>query len=197
MIENNPLRAGVHQAYSAAATMPEAEHPFPVGRTFAENLGYPVALLDRFPLAAEAFAGVSNVAIFANLPLGATVLDLGCGAGLDSLIAAERVGANGRVVGVDFSDSMLARATQSATNSNLHCPQLEFKHGDAERIPLDDASVDIALANGIFNLNPARTLIFNELARVVKPGGRVYAAEIILREPLPPEELANETNWFA
>lgn len=200
MIESNRLRDGVHRAYSAAADRPQAEHPFPVGRAFAEKLGYPADVLDRFPLAAEAFAGVSNVAVFANLPPGAAVLDLGCGAGLDSLIAAGRVGAAGRVVGVDFSESMLARATQAAAGSGGGMPgagRLEFKRGDAERIPLDDASVDVALVNGIFNLNPARGLIFGELARVVRPGGEVYAAEIILREPLPPGEQASDSDWFA
>jgi arsenite methyltransferase len=190
------LRDGVRQAYSAAADNPQGEHPFPVGRQFAESLGYPPALLAGLPaMAVEAFAGVSNVAIFADLPAGATVLDLGCGAGLDSLIAVQRVGPAGRVIGLDFSEPMLARARQAAAEAGLN--NVEFQQADAENLFLEDASVDAALVNGIFNLNPARDLIFFELARVVRPGGTVYGAEIILREPLPPEEQASETNWFA
>jgi SAM-dependent methyltransferase len=190
------LRDGVRQAYSAVAENPQAEHPFPVGQQFAENLGYAPELLVNLPTGAvQAFAGVSNVAIFADIPKGATVLDLGCGAGLDSLIAADRVGPTGRVVGIDFSESMLARARQAATEVGLD--NVEFHQTDAETLFLEDASIDVALANGIFNLNPARDLIFHELARVVRTGGTVYGAEIILREPLPPEEQISETNWFA
>src|SRR5437899_710299 len=100
---NDPvqLRAGVYQAYSAVAQQPQPEHPCAVGQDFAETLRYPKELLDRLPAAAtEAFTGVSNVSLFADLPSGATVLDLGCGAGLDSLIAAERVGSTGKVIGI-------------------------------------------------------------------------------------------------
>lgn len=190
------LREGVRDAYSAAAENPQAKHPFPVGRSFAESLGYPPELLASLPaVAVDAFAGVSNVAIFADIPLGATVLDLGCGAGLDSLIAARRVGPNGRVIGMDFSETMLARAQQAATE--VGADNMEFRRADAENIPLEADTIDVALVNGIFNLNPARDLIFAELARVVRPSGVVYAAEIILREPLPPETQASETNWFA
>lgn len=190
------LRAGVWEAYSAVADQPAHEHPFAVGRAFAEKLGYPAELLNQLPAASvEAFTGVSNVSIFAELAEGMRVLDLGCGAGLDSLIAAQRVGPRGSVIGLDFSEAMLARARQSATALNL--AQVEFRPGDAERIPLDEASIDVALVNGIFNLNPARAVIFGELARVVRPGGRVYAAELILKEPLLPEEKVNLTDWFS
>jgi SAM-dependent methyltransferase len=189
------LRDGVHRVYSGVADSPQDEHPIPVGREFAARLGYAESWLDRFPLAAESFAGVSHVHGFAEIPDGATVLDLGCGAGLDSLIAAHRVGPTGKVFGVDFSESMLNRARHAVTEYAIR--NTEFKRGDAEGIPLPDASVDVALVNGLFNLNPAREQIFRELARVVRPGGVVYSAEIILPEPLPPEEAANITNWFA
>ena len=190
------LRDGVRTAYSAAAQRPQDEHPFPVGRGFAESLGYPQDLLaDLASVSVEAFAGVSNVAVFADIPEGATVLDLGCGAGLDSLIAAQRVGPEGKVIGVDFSDAMLARARQAAAEADAS--NVEYRRADAEDVPLDGDSVDVALVNGIFNLNPARDAIFGELARVVRPGGAVYAAELILKEPLPPEVQSSEANWFA
>ncbi len=190
------LRSSVCKAYSAAAEQPEAKHPFPVGRTFAESAGYPASLLDQLPtIASEAFTGVSNVSLFADIPAGAVVLDLGCGAGLDSLIAAQRVGPRGKVIGVDFSEAMLARASRAVVEAKTD--NVELRRSDAERLPLENSSVDIVIINGIFNLNPAREAIFRELARVVRPGGSVYSAEIILREPLPPEEQRDITNWFA
>lgn len=196
MERERELREGVRRAYGAAADRPDREHPFPVGRAFAESLGYPTSLLDRFPEpCVEAFTGVSSVALFAEIPPGAVVLDLGCGAGLDSLIAAERTGARGRVVGVDFSASMLDRARRAA--SRMGAENVEFLESDAESLPVDDRSVDVALVNGIFNLNPARDAIFRELGRVVRPAGVVYAAELALRAPLPRRESEGDANWFA
>ena len=191
------LRSGVWQVYSNIALKPQAKHPIPVGRRLAENVGYARQRLDQAPDATvAAFAGVSNVSLFADLAPGATVLDLGCGAGLDSLIAAQRLGGTGRVIGVDFSATMLLRARHNAPPNAGQAP-IHFVQGDAERLALANGAVDIALVNGIFNLNPARAAIFAELSRVVKPGGAVYAAEIVLRQALPEKILANETNWFA
>ena len=196
MFDAHKLREGVRDAYSAAARTPQEEHAFPVGRAFAESLGYPRDLLDAMPAACvEAFAGVSNVAVFAAIPPGAIVLDLGCGAGLDSLIAARRVGPNGKVVGVDFSEAMLDRARRAAAEAGV--TNVEFRRADAEALPLPDRSVDVAIVNGIFNLNPARGAIFGELARVLRPDGEVFVAELILIEPLPEDERASLTNWFA
>jgi ubiquinone/menaquinone biosynthesis C-methylase UbiE len=143
----------------------------------------------------SAFAGVSNVSVVADIPQGATVLDLGCGAGLDSLIAVKRVGETGLVIGIDFSEAMLRRARQGA--AEIGADNVEFYQADADNLPVEDGQIDVALVNGIFNLNPEREAIFNELARVVRPGGAVYAAELILREPLPPEVKQSEANWFA
>jgi ubiquinone/menaquinone biosynthesis C-methylase UbiE len=141
------------------------------------------------------FTGVSNVSLLAELARGATVLDLGCGAGMDTLIAAERVWTVGKVVGVDFSPAMLGRARQAAHEagqSNIYPVQAA-----AEDLPLESASVDVALVNGLFNLNPAREAIFQELARLVRPGGSVFAAELILKEPALAGEAGNLDDWFA
>lgn len=190
------LRTRVQQVYSAIATDPRARHPFPVGRALAENVGYPVSLLQPMPAAAlTSFAGVAPVALFAQLPSGATVLDLGCGAGLDSLLAAQRIGPTGRVIGVDFSPTMVARAQHNLASTGL--TNVDCVRGDAERLPLADGVVNIALINGIFNLNPARAAIFAELARVLQPGGQVFAAEIVLRHPRPTQVTAKENDWFA
>jgi ubiquinone/menaquinone biosynthesis C-methylase UbiE len=162
----------------------------------AEDIGYPPELLDSLPqLSIEAFAGVSKVSLVAGLPEGATVLDLGCGAGMDSIIAARRVGPAGRVIGVDFSETMLARA--AAAKDLADVPQLDFHCADAENLFLADNSVDVALVNGIFNLNPARSQILSELARVLRRRGRAYVAELILARPLPETDRTSESNWFA
>ncbi len=196
MNRSSQLRDGVYLTYTAVALTPQAAHPFAVGRKFAEQLGYPKDLLDRLPSeATEAFTGVSNVSIFAEIHSGMTVLDLGCGAGTDSLIAARRVGANGKVVGVDFSEAMLARARESAIKAKA--TNVEFRHSEAEKLPIEDASIDVAMINGIFNLNPSREKIFGELARVIKPDGVVYAAEMILRQPSPPGTMQDDVDWFS
>jgi len=190
------LRNMVRGAHSSAAEQPQEKHAFPVGRQFAESIGYPADLLASLPpVACDAFAGVSNVSLFAELPVGATVLDLGCGSGTDTLIAARRVGTTGRIIGLDFSEAMLSRARQAVSESGV--TNVEVRESDAERLPLEDGEIDVAIVNGIFNLNPAREAFFRELARVVRPAGTVYAADLILSKPLPPEVPASETDWFA
>ncbi len=194
--ENERTPDAVRRVYSAAALRPDDEHPFPVGRRFAVDIGYPCAMLSILPAAAvEAFSGVSNVSCFADIPPRSTVLDLGCGAGLDSLVAAGKVGPEGCVIGVDFSIAMLARARQAA--AECATGNIQFCHADAGRLPIVSGSIDVALVNGIFNLNPGREAIFRELARVVRSGGSVYAAELILKEPLPAEVRNDASSWFA
>jgi arsenite methyltransferase len=193
---NLQIRRAVREAYSAASREPLGNHAFPVGREFAQSLGYPSDLLARMPAdAVEAFSGVSNVSVFAEIPAGARVLDLGCGAGLDSLIAATRTGPRGMVAGVDFSAAMLERAHHAACDAALD--NVVFCRADAEALPIQSGSLDVALVNGVFNLNPWRTAIFGELARVLAGGGVAYAAELILRAPLPPDVCATEADWFA
>jgi SAM-dependent methyltransferase len=190
------LRDAVLEAYTAAAVAPNDRHPFPIGRDFAHSLGYPAADLATLPtIAVDAFTGVSNVSIFADLRPGMRILDLGCGAGLDSLIAARRVGRRGRVIGLDFSTAMLRRAREAAVESETG--NVTFCQASAESLPLKDGVIDAVLINGIFNLNPARRTIFAELARVIRTEGSIFAAELILREPLPPEIRASEKDWFA
>lgn len=192
---NRRLRDSVRDLFSSVAVDPEGEHPFPVGRGYAERLGYPRNLLDELPqVAVEAFTGLSNLSVTVSITQGLIVLDLGCGSGMDSLIASQRVGEEGRIIGIDFSETMLARASEAvqtagASNVTLAC-------ASAEELPLTDESIHIAIANGIFNLNPARTEIFADLARVLVAGGVVYSAELILKEPLPKGAEADEANWF-
>jgi arsenite methyltransferase len=192
-------RDAVRDAYSAAARDPGASHPFALGRALAEGVGYPPELLDRVPdVAVRAFSGVAAVGVDGAVAPGDRVLDAGCGAGLDTLVAARRTGGGGQVVGVDFSSDMLQRALEATRGSaeGADVAGVFLARAAAERLPLADGSVDVALVNGIFNLNPARAAIFAELARVVRPGGRVHAAELILCEPLADED-RTEAGWFA
>lgn len=187
------LQAKVRTAYTQIADAPDANPPFPTGRALALDLGYPEQLLESLPAASvEAFCGVSNVSLFADIGPQSVVLDLGCGAGLDTLIAAHKAA---KVIGVDFSPSMLARAGQAAREAGMS-NKVTLLQCEAQRLPLPDASVDVAIVNGIFNLNPHRQEIFQELARVVRPGGQLFVAEIILHEALPDDVLQNPTSWF-
>jgi arsenite methyltransferase len=195
--DRSNLRDKVRIAYSTAAEMPNQKHAFPVGRGFAHSLGYPADLLDQLPaVASDAFAGVlKRIHIFAEIPSGAPILDLGCGAGLDALIAARRIGPARKVIAVDFSTAMLDRARQAAAEAGAS--NLELREAGAEQLPIADEEIDVALVNGIFTLNPPRDAIFRELARGVRRGGTVFAAQLILSSPLPEETRASESNWFA
>jgi len=169
----------VREAYSKAADHPLDSHPFPMGRDFALSLGYPEDLLEGLPESAVArFTGVSNVSVFAEIPPGSTVLDLGCGAGMDSMIAAAKTGPRS------------GAAEAGAAN-------VDFREAEGQSIPFADGSFDVVLVNGIFNLNPNRAGLFQELARVIRPGGVLYGAEIVLREPMDEEERTGLANWFS
>jgi arsenite methyltransferase len=192
----NQLRRQVRETYSAIAVSPAGKHVFSVGRALAENLGYHPDLLNSLPAhAVEAFAGVSSVSVFADLPEGATVLDLGCGAGMDSLVAERRLGSHGFVVGIDFSPAMLARAHAAAEQAKAD--KVRFLQADSEHLPIAGGSIDVALVNGIFNLNLRREPMLKELARVLRLGGSLYAAELILLQPLPQDVKTSGANWFS
>lgn len=189
------VREGVRQAYSAIAKHPQEESPFLTGRALAEDLGYPTHLLDTLPVTAvDAFCGISNVSLFAEIPAEATVLDLGCGAGLDTLIAARRTGERGKVIAIDFSKEMLTRARQAIAEAQA--TNVETHLADAEQLPVGDSRIDIAIVNGIFNLNPYRDRIFSELVRVLRSGGAVYGAELVLTASLSTEDQQSEAKWF-
>ena len=186
------LREQVRAVYSRVAAQPAARHPFTVGRGLAVRAGYPEEWLSKIPApSVDSFAGVSCLPSFADPPADAQVLDLGCGAGLDSLLTAPKVRS---VIGIDFSEEMLNVARDSARAMAI--ANVEFRVGDAERIPVDPGSCDAAVVNGIFNLNQARSEIFRELARVVRLGGMIYAAELILKAPLPSGVEPSREDWF-
>lgn len=186
----------VREAYSAVAEDPAGRHPFPVGRAFAESLGYPAPLLDRLPPASVAvFTGVSRVAPLADLAEGSVVLDVGCGAGLDALLAAGKVGPAGTVLAMDSSDAMLKRARAAARETGAS--NVAIHGADARELPLESGSVDAAMINGLLNLNPGRERILSELVRVLKPGGSLWLAELILKTPGAGDSTFDADSWFA
>lgn len=180
-LDPDALRAAVAEQYGRVALQPQGRFPFPVGRAFAESLGYPAQLLDTLPRAAvDAFAGISYPLRFAGLQPGETVLDLGCGAALDTILGARQVGPGGHVYSLDLSDAMVqcARANVAAAGlDNVTCHRAA-----AEDIPLGDGSVDVVVVNGIFNLCPSKEAVMRQVWRVLRPGGRIVVSEIVLRD---------------
>ena len=186
----------VREAYSNAAANPGDSHPFPNGFDFALSVGYPEDLLRSLAESAvQRFTGVSNVSVFPEITAGSTILDFDCGSGTDSLIAAAKTGSEGKVHRVDFSPSMLALARASASEAGA--ANVEFQESEGQYIPFADGTFDVAIVNGIFNLNLDRASLFQELARVIRPGGVLYGAEIVLREPMEEQERASLANWFS
>jgi arsenite methyltransferase len=166
-------------AYDLQA-VPERDFIFPTGRAWAEELDYPRPELSHVPDATvESFAGVANPWSLGRIEPGSVVLDLGCGAGTDLLIAAQMTGADGRVIGIDMTSSMLERARAGAEATGL--ANVELHHGLIEDLPLADESVDVVISNGVIDLVPDKDAVFAEIDRVLRPGGRLQLADVVIR----------------
>jgi len=178
------LRQEISAVYTRVATGPDGEFHFHRGPEYAATvLGYDRDELDQLPADVTArFAGIGNPHAIAPLPIGATVLDVGCGAGMDLLLAARHVGPSGTAIGVDMTDPMRACAIAGAAACGL--ANVDVRAGDATRLPVEDASVDVVISNGVLNLVPQKDLALAEIRRALKPGGRVQIADIILHRGL-------------
>jgi arsenite methyltransferase len=188
------LRSEIRKTYASVSQEPERDFMFPTGRTWAADLDYPPELLERVPeSSAESFAGVANPFSLGALEPGKRVLDLGCGAGLDSLVAAQMVGPNGSVVGLDMTPEMLAKARAGAAASGLE--NVRFVEGDAERLPFADESFDVVISNGVIDLIPDKDAVFSELHRVLAPGGRIQVADVTIQRPVSEEGKRNIDLW--
>jgi SAM-dependent methyltransferase len=188
------LRATVIDRFGRVATAPEQERKFPVGPQSAKRLGYDAAEDDALPASVtESFCGVGNPFLLGQPRPGETVLDLGCGAGFDTLLTAGRVGPTGKVIGIDMTPEMIARARHNA--SLLGVTNVEFLRGEIETLPLTDSSVGLVISNGVFNLCPDKPRVLSEVFRVLKPGGRLQMADILLEPQVTPEELASKGSW--
>ena len=192
---DDEIKLVVAERYGRVATSPSEKFNFPVGREFAESVGYDVAKLDRLPAGFwESFTGAGNPQPFVDATPGETLLDLGCGSGLDLCLYADKITANGKLYGLDFSQNMLAKARRSF--SQVGVANVEFLHATANAIPLPDNSVDIVTANGIYNLSPDKEAVMREVARVLRPGGRTIFAEIVLTSELPRDNRREISDWF-
>src|SRR3954469_13370977 len=173
------LREEIRKTYTEVSTDTERDFIFPTGRAWARELGYPEPELSRVPDATvESFAGVANHWTLGRIEPGSVVLDLGCGAGTDLLIAAQMTGPDGRVIGVDMTAPMLARAHASAQEMGF--PNIELHESLIETLPLEDASVDVVISNGVIDLVPDKDAVFDEIDRVLRPGGRLQVADVII-----------------
>ncbi len=190
------LREQVKAKYREVALERQATYHFHTGRPLAARLGYDAEAVARLPDAAvESFAGVGNPFSLGALDRGESVVDVGSGAGFDTFIAAIQVGTQGRVVGVDMTEEMLAKSR--ATASEFGYEQVEFREGLAEDLPVADGSADVVISNGVINLCADKRRAFSEISRVLRPGGRLQFADIANDRPIPESALRDIDLWTA
>lgn len=195
-LDTKKLRDEVGFIYARVAAEPGGDFHFHRGPGYAaELLGYDAAELALLPAESTAsFAGVANPHLIARLEPGETVLDIGCGAGMDLLLAGRRVGPTGRAIGVDMTPAMADKARAGAEAAGL-AQVVEVRVGDALALPLDDASVDVVISNGVINLTPDKERAYAEVMRVLKPGGRLQLADIIVASELS-ENIRNDIDLW-
>jgi arsenite methyltransferase len=178
------LREAIRQEYAEVALKPEQGFHFHTGRPLARMLGYDDQWLEGIPeRSIESFAGTGNPFSLGLLQPGERVVDVGSGAGIDSLIAARMVGSEGRVIGVDMTPAMLEKARRSADEGGF--TNVSFHQGLAESLPVLDSWADVVISNGVLNLTPDKDAALREMARVLKPGGRLQIGDILVQKPVP------------
>jgi arsenite methyltransferase len=187
------LKSEIKKTYSSVSDEPEKDFFFPTGRAWAEDLDYPEELANVPELAAESFAGVANPFALGRLSPGERVLDLGSGAGMDSLVAAQMVGERGHVTGIDMTEAMLTKARAAATEMAL--AHVDFVEGEAEQLPFADESFDVVISNGVIDLIPDKDAVFSELYRVLAPGGRLQIADVTIQNPVSAEGRRDIDLW--
>lgn len=193
-VDLDALRAEVQTKYREVAATPDADFHFHTGRFLARHLGYDDAWVDPLPAAAvESFAGVANPFATRQLEPGEKVVDVGSGAGFDSFVAADQVGAHGAVIGVDMTPEMLDKARRNA--ELVGASNVSFVTGYVEEMPVDDGWADVVLSNGVFNLCPDKRAAFEEAFRVLTPGGHLQFGDIANNNPVPPEALRDIDLW--
>jgi arsenite methyltransferase len=187
------LKSEIKRTYASVSAEPGRDFIFPTGRAWAEDLRYPAELAAVPDAAVESFAGVANPWVLGRLVPGERVLDLGSGAGTDSLIAAQMVGEQGHVTGIDMTPEMLAKATAAAAEMGV--ANVEFVESEAERLPFPDESFDVVISNGVIDLIPDKDAVFAELFRVLAPGGRMQIADVTIQNPVSAEGRRNIDLW--
>ncbi len=194
-LDTQVLRSEVSKIYSRVATEPDGDFHFHRGPAYAADfLGYDPAELASLPAECTAsFAGIANPHAIAPILSGETVLDIGCGAGMDLLLAARRVGPSGRAIGIDMTEAMRDRARGSAAAAGL--TNVEVHQADATALPLTDDSVDVVISNGVINLVPEKEKAIAEIRRVLRPGGRLQIGDIVLDAELSEDIRRNIDLW--
>jgi arsenite methyltransferase len=194
LVDPQALREQVRDKYREVAADPHRSFHFHTGRPLAARLGYEPAAVDALPdRAVESFAGVGNPFSLRRLAPGDRVVDVGSGAGFDTFIAAGQVGASGRVIGVDMTPEMLSKSRQTA--DALGFAHVEFREGLAESMPVEDGWADAVISNGVINLCADKQKVFEEIRRVLRPGGWLQFADIANGRPVPPEALRDIDLW--
>lgn len=194
LVDVESLRAAIRAEYAAVAEHPEQGFHFHTGARLAAILGYPEPLIAALPPSAvESMAGTGNPFALGELLPGERVVDCGSGSGADSLIAARMVGPSGRVIGVDMTPEMLAKARRNAEVAGL--VNVEFREGVLEALPAPDGWADVVISNGVLNLVPDKALALLEFFRVLRPGGRIQLADIVLDRPVPGGSKSDVSLW--
>lgn len=193
-IDVEVLKCEIKKTYARVSQEPDEDFVFPTGRAWALDLGYLPDLVARLPeAAAESFAGVANPFALGTLERGEIVLDIGSGAGTDSLVAAQMVGSQGRVTGIDMTPEMLAKARAAA--AEMDATNVEFVEGEAETLPFEDGSFDVVISNGVIDLVPDKDAVFSEIHRVLRPRGRIQIADVTIQNPVSEEGRRNIDLW--
>jgi arsenite methyltransferase len=187
------LKSEIKKTYASVSEDPSKDFIFPTGRPWAEDLDYPDELANVPDSSTDSFAGVANPFSLGRLDSGERVLDLGSGAGTDSLVAAQMVGDSGQVTGIDMTPEMLGRARASA--AEMGAANVDFVDGEAERLPFSDESFDVVISNGVIDLIPDKEAVFAEIFRVLAPGGRIQIADVTIQNPVSAEGRRDIDLW--
>jgi SAM-dependent methyltransferase len=193
-VDREELRARISEKYRDVAMNPELGFHFHTGAPLARMLGYPEEVIAALPSGTvDSFAGTGNPFLFGDLNVGETVLDIGCGAGFDSLIAAQQVGSAGRVLAVDMTAEMRDKTASGAAAMGL--TNVQVLEGFAEDLPVDDGVADVVISNGVINLCPDKQAVFREMFRVLKPGGRIQVGDILVHKEVPQDAKDDIELW--
>jgi SAM-dependent methyltransferase len=193
-LDQEQLRQAIQEEYGAVALTPEQGFHFLTGRPLAQILGYAVEELEGIPEAAiESFAGTGNPFSLGEIKPGERVVDIGSGAGFDSLIATRMVGLTGQVIGVDMTPAMLDKSRRAAAEAGLD--NVEFREGLAEALPVPDGWADVVISNGVLNLMPNKSIALQEIARVLKPAGRLQFADILVQKAVSEDAKRDIDLW--